>query len=290
MELGVVLLGIALPFFVLWRLSRTRASTAPELDVAAEQLGVAHAEQEALYIAGDGDALKRGLNQHHLALFVPHATALGLYREVLAAVERAAPELLTGIPEVISPDVLEVNFAETLTELGRYDDALRVTSPASDIPLCEAGRRCARSWVLSLLGRPEDAVRELEGVNEPSLLAYRAEYWFNVTFAQLIAGNLDAAADALQRSRDVMVRESSRRNFYFLLARLRWAQGRRDEALSHFETAAKHRWRWQGGAGLLAWGDALKELGRDDDARAAWAQCISQDPQSLAAAIARQRI
>ena len=33
-----------------------------------------------------------------------------------------------------------------------------------------------------------------------------------------------------------------------------------------------YRWRWQGGAGLLAWGDALKELGRDDEARSAWTQ------------------
>ena len=119
---------------------------------------------------------------------------------------------------------------------------------------------------------------------------YKAEYWFTLAFAQLTAGRLAEAERALKSSEGVLVRSSSQRNFHFLLAQLRWKQGRRDEALTHFETAAKHRWRWQGGAGLLAWGDALKELGRDDDARAAWAQCLSQDPQSLAAKAARDRL
>lgn len=244
---------------------------------------------ERVYTAGDGEKLLRGLSRERLEVYVPHATALGLYREAEDQLQRRASRLLTSPPATELERLLIVNFAETLSELGRPDEALRLTEFTSSFPLTESGRRCIRGWILSAQGRAELALAELEGAESAALGNYQAEYWFTLAFAQLTAGRLDEAEVALQSAKAVLVRASSERNFEFLMAQLRWKQGRRDEALTHFETAAKHRWRWQGGAGLLAWGDALKELGRDDEARAAWAQCIAQDPQSLAAIAARER-
>lgn len=292
MELGVVLVGLALPFFVLWRLSRSKPADVPEAESrpASDFDAEAHERQEQLYIAGDGDALRAGLNIADLNQFVPHATALGLYAEALAAFEQDEPEV-EGLSEAGgSLSLLDVNAAELLSELGRYDEALRLLERESEFPLLEAGRRCTRAWVLTLLNRSDDAVAELENADDDPLENYKAEYWFTLAFAHLTAGRLDEAEHALKASEAVLVRASSQRNFHFLVARLRWKQGRREEALTHFETAAKHRWRWQGGSGLLAWGDVLKELGRDHEARAAWAQCSAQDPQSLAASAARDRL
>ncbi len=293
MNLGVVLVCIALPFFVLWRLSRSKPSNAPEAESrpARDFDREAHARQRRLYIAGDGEALRAGLNVEDLGQFVPHATALGLYAEAIEAFEKEEPEfeVLSDTSDT-SLSLLDVNAAETLSELGRFDEALRLLEHESEIPFLEAGRRCARAWVLTLLNRPDEAVAALDDADVDSLDNYKAEYWFTLAFAQLTAGRLDDADRALVGAEKVLVRASSQRNFQFLLAQLRWKQGRRDEALTHFETAAKHRWRWQGGSGLLAWGDVLKELGRHDEARAAWAQCISQDPQSLAAKAAHDRL
>ena len=51
-----------------------------------------------------------------------------------------------------------------------------------------------------------------------------------------------------------------------------------------------HRYRYQGGEGLLLWGDALARLGRLDEARAAWALVGERDPESESAVTATARL
>lgn len=67
-----------------------------------------------------------------------------------------------------------------------------------------------------------------------------------------------------------------------------------DVASGHYARALARRAAWslrgQGGDGLLAWGDTLATLGRAEQAAAAWRLVIERDPESYAAALARERL
>ncbi|MGV3623544.1 MAG: tetratricopeptide repeat protein, partial [Archangium sp.] len=109
------------------------------------------------------------------------------------------------------------------------------------------------------------------------------ELWLTRAFVHRKRGAVDACESALHHASRTAVRASSKRNLEFEWAELHRARGDFPRALAHYEAAAKHHWRWQGGSGLLNWGTLLQQLGRTDEARAAWTQCLEQDPQSLAA-------
>ena len=80
------------------------------------------------------------------------------------------------------------------------------------------------------------------------------------------------------------------RNGLFLRARFRAATGEVDAALDDFEKAANMPYQAQGGDGLLAWGDLLRTLGREAEARRAFALVEERDPESESARHARERL
>lgn len=243
---------------------------------------------ETLYIRGDGEAVLAQLETTGLDHFVPKATALGLYKEAIAEVE--GTPLLTEPPPDDPTWLLQVNLAEALSELGRFDEAKRLLETPCESALIESGRRCTLAWILSHHGAQQEALGLLEDVDVESLGPYQCEYWLTLAFAFLKASELERCESALREANTCAVRASSQRNVEFLRASLHQARGDTTAALTHFEAAARHRWRWQGGSGLLAWGDLLAQLGRHEAARAAWTQCTTQDPQSLAAVTARERL
>lgn len=288
MDVVLTVVALLLPVVMLWRLSRVSAAPADEAAVPdmLDASDVSDVPQiERLYMRGDGEAVRALLDDAGLYDFVPKATALGLYAEALEAVAPA----LSGLSVLdLAEATTLVNAAEPLTELGRFDEALEVLQGTSPFPLVEAGRRCARAWALTLLNRHDEALATLRDADVDALLDYRCEYWLTLAFVQRNRNALDDCEAALHAAAKVAVRASSRRNLEFQWAELHRARGDVSRALAHYEAAARHPWRWQGGAGLLSWGTLLAGLGRHDEARAAWAQCASQDPQSLAAGEAKR--
>lgn len=240
-----------------------------------------------LYDAGNGEALLEHLEKFPLEHYVPIATSLGLYNE---AVSVMVPLLREFSTDGFMQALLLVNTAEPLSELGRYDEALALLETPCPFELIEAGRRCTRSWILSTLDQHDEARKLLSGIGPQSLHVYRCEYWLTLARIEMRAGSLDACEDALLTATKVAQRASSRRNVEFHWAELHRARGDFTRALKHYGAGATHLWRWQGGSGLLNWGTLLAQLGRHHEARAAWTQCLEQDPQSLAAIEAKQRL
>lgn len=239
------------------------------------------------YVAGDGVAVSERLHTLSVGDYVPLSLALGLYAE---AAEKAAR--CTGRPRWWRPSdsVLYVNAAEVFSEMGDFERGLSLLNFRSVISYVEGARRCTRAWILVTLSRPHEALAELSPVEPIELYDFQCEYWLTLAYAQRSLGDLDACEAALRNATDSIVRASSSRNVEFAWAELHRARGDTDRALARYEAGAKHAWRWQGGSGLLNYGTLLSELGRHDDARAAWQQCVTQDPQSLAAIEAKQRL
>lgn len=251
------------------------------------ELALPRSPIQQLYVEGDGEALLQQLDALSPDEFVPLATALGRYEEAWATVAAALPTLDRS---VYLEALLVVNAAETLSELGRHDDALELLAFESELTFVEGGRRCTRAWLLTSTRQAQEALRLLEGVEPIALYEYQCEYWLTLAYAQRTLGDLDACEAALRNATDSIVRASSSRNVEFAWAELHRARGDTGRALARYEAGAKHVWRWQGGSGLLSYGTVLAELGRHHDARAAWQQCVTQDPQSLAAIEAKQRL
>ncbi len=105
-------------------------------------------------------------------------------------------------------------------------------------------------------------------------------------FALLAAGRVDDAEIALDRGAKLARRISSKRNVLFLRARLSAARGDWDGAERLCREAVQHRFRGQGGAGILLWAEALKQLGRPAEADAALRLVAQRDPESEAAVTA----
>lgn len=291
-ELTLTLLGLAaliLPLLALIRLGRSAGRQPlpePPLLAAAPLRPPAH----DLYCQGEGEALLESLPSLALDYFVPLATALGLYAEALEEVQRTAPELLDPQTRLTSwhAMLLRINLAETLSELGRHQEARALLSAPLEDPFLDTGRRATLAWVLTLEGRAAEARSALNGAVAGCLGAeYRAEVHLTGAFVALAQGELDEAHAALREARSSAVRASTVRNVLFLEAELASRRGDHSDALRLFQLAADHRWRWQGGAGLLRWGRLLAQLGRTEEAHSAWARCVAQDPQSSAASEAR---
>ncbi|MFT3711189.1 MAG: tetratricopeptide repeat protein [Archangium sp.] len=192
-------------------------------------------------------------------------------------------------------DVLRLNEAEALACLGRLDEALSwapADASRSGYSLLIAGLAAHRAWVLAELGRVDEARRELTAWAPwaGALAVYEAEWHLSSFAVELAAKNFDAAEAALVSAERIAQRESSKRNVHFSRGRLFCARGAFAEALPHFERGAASAYRWQGGAALLDWGDALQQLGRVGEAREAWQRCVERDGQSPHAATARDRL
>lgn len=214
--------------------------------------------------------------------------AAGRYREALAWHE--VP--VHGVWSDEGRGLVRLNVAEALACLGRLEDSLAMTDfPASTWGLLEAGVAAHRAWVLAELGRIDEARATLErsAAQRTELGDFEAEWHFSAFVVALAARDFMSAGHALDAAAACAVRGSSERNVHFLRGRLEFARGDVAAAVAHFERGGALPYLGQGGAALLEWGDALAQLGREEEARAIWARCVRDDPQSPSAIAAARR-
>lgn len=272
---------------VLWA-GRGAHAPLPEVVTPREDPDALH----AAYAAGDGERVAELLPGAELNTQIALSTALGRYQEALDLAADFAPETLDPTqPLDALLRVVRLNVAEALSELGRYGEALALVEAPLDDAYLETGRRTTRAWILVLLGRVDEAVALLREVRPGALgRDYAGEVFLAAAFALTAAGDLANARALLDEGRLATVRASTERNLLVLEAELAWKEGDLARARERFEQAAAHRWRWQGGAGLLRWGELLAQQDDAAGARAAWTRCVAQDPQSRAAETARRKL
>lgn len=216
--------------------------------------------------------------------------SLGRYRDALA-LDPGPSVPRNWVWALAQSNLAEAEYCQGLIE--RAD--ARLWSP--EVDAASAASRLARTWVA--LQRAWLAVEQGDGSKALAVLAptspshsslsYRAEWHFTAAAAHSLAGHPEAADKALEAGAKIAVRSSSVRNALALKGILMLARGKQRKAERWLSRAAAHRWRGQGGGALLAWGDVLAELGKREQARAAWRRAVTQDPQSSAARIAATR-
>jgi tetratricopeptide (TPR) repeat protein len=215
--------------------------------------------------------------------------AAGRYREALEWRARWPGES----PDAHTAALVRINEAEALACLGRWEESLAMVEFESTNDFIRTGAAAHRAWVLAELGRIGAARAALR---EPRVSAgwlppeYRAEFHFAGYAIAFAARALTEATVALDAAQSAILRESSRRNLDFYRGRIAFAQGDAAAAIAHFERGGQSRYRCQGGASLLEWGDALAQLGRGPEAGDKWQRCLSEDPQSPAARLAEGRL
>lgn len=221
--------------------------------------------------------------------------SVGRYREAL---ERAArmPEDMRPSPGVRLPTdyaLVQINLAEALYNLGRWEEAERILDPlhnvANDSWLLGSGVIMQRAWIASHRGRAAEAWALME--QRPYLgPRYQSEIHFTRAAALRELKRLDEAEREARAGLLAAVRPSSVRNAHFVLGHVEIARGNLAAAERHFATGAANRWQGQGGDGLLAWGDCLAAQNRRAEAETAWNLAIARDPQSECASIATSRL
>ncbi len=227
------------------------------------------------------------LSHHCVNQLVCIDIAAGRYAEAL----RWRAHLVDAAAHPEMELLIRVNEAEALACLGRLGEALAWVDRDSSWEWLRAGSAGCRAWVLSLLGEVAQARAALAGTSAGQLpVPYRAEWHLSEAAVAMAAGEWSAAEGALNEAQALAVRESTRRNVHFMRGQVRLKEGRVAEALEAFSEGERSVYPWQGGDARLAWGDALMAAGRSEEARAVWARCIECDPQSPAAAMARERL
>jgi tetratricopeptide (TPR) repeat protein len=222
--------------------------------------------------------------------------SMGRYRDALRVASPVLERLRGHENALVAgvPVLVDINRAEAEYNLGLWAEAeARLERPEARCdgsPICHAGSRLQRAWILAHRGRGEEALALCDETNLDDLPGvYRAEPHYCRAAALLALGRLDAAESSIREGQSVAKRTSSERNGHFMLARVAARRERWSEAEALCRRGAEHRWRHQGGEGLLLWGDALARLGRDDEARAAWTLAGERDPESESARLASER-
>ncbi len=210
----------------------------------------------------------------------------GRYSAALAA---EPPGCMPGnARDALALALIQVNLAEAEYNLGRWDEAGARLRPLDlacwCYPIARAGLLQQRAWIAAHSGRPAEAL-DLCASADPRWLPprYRAEYHFTRAAALLAAGRVDDAETALDRGAKLARRVSSKRNVLFLRARLAASHEDWDSAERLCREAVQHRFRGQGGDGILLWAEALKQLGRQVEADGALRLVAERDPESEAA-------
>jgi tetratricopeptide (TPR) repeat protein len=191
--------------------------------------------------------------------------------------------------------LVQVNLAEAEYNLGRWEDGLarldRMRSLIRPDPNSNAGGLQQRAWILAHLGRHPEAWSAAAAVRLEDLARiYHAEHHYTLAHIALTQGDARMALAYAESGLRVARRASSLRNGALLRARSRAALGETSVALAEFERAAAMPYRAQGGGGLLAWGDLLRSLGREEEARRAFTWAVERDLESEAARIAEKRL
>ena len=191
--------------------------------------------------------------------------------------------------------LIQINLAEADYNLGDWAGAwerLRsLDAPASGFPITQAGLLLQRAWIAAHDRRGAEALALWEQADIRGLpQAYRAEHFFTQVSVLLALGRVEEAEEAALAGESAALRSSSQRNAVFMLARVVAAGSEWEAAEALCREAAGHRYRHQGGDGLLLWGDCLVKLGRTGEARQAFALAIERDAESESAARARYRL
>jgi tetratricopeptide (TPR) repeat protein len=212
------------------------------------------------------------------------------------ALEVAAPWMAPA-PHRLPPlwPLFQVNVAEAEYNLGRWLDALarldHMRERCAALGIARAGEAQQRAWILAHLDRAAEARNAMSEVRLGDLPGiFHAEYQFTLAKVALAGRDLPLALQAVDAGLAVARRMSSKRNGLFLRARIHTARQDPVAALKDFEEGAGMTYRGQGGDGLLAWGDLLRSLGREDEARRAFALAVERDPESESAGQARDRL
>ena len=190
--------------------------------------------------------------------------------------------------EALGLALIQINLAEADYNLGRWDAAgarLRGLDLACwCFPIARAGLLQQRAWIAAHRGRAAEAL-ELCDSMKPRWLppTYRTEYYFTRAAALLAAGRIEDAEAAVGQGQRLARRLSSKRNALYMRARVAEARGDWVSTERLCRDAANHAFRGQGGAGLLLWAQALKQLGHHPEAEAALRLVAERDPESAAA-------
>ena len=216
----------------------------------------------------------------------------GLYRLAVGADPR--PDEAAGASRAMLA-LIQINLAEADYNLGRWAEAearlAGLDDDAAPLAITRAGLLQQRAWIAAHTGRPDLAAGLCAQVSIQWLpRAYHAEYFFTRAAAFLAQGRLDRAAREVQSGERSCVRVSSRRNALFLQARIAAAGDALEEAERFCRRGAEHRFRGQGGDGLLLFGDVLARLARPAEAAAAWRLSLERDPESESAGRAAGRL
>lgn len=187
---------------------------------------------------GHGDALGNAARDRSVDV-----TGVGSHREALKLVDPAKEEL---------DDEDRVVACEALRQLGRFDEALlHLRRPAMAVNV-EARRRCCNVRVLVDLNRLEEARERLRPLNVNVLAREKCEVMLTTALVQLKEAALDDCEVSLHSASKTAELAPEKRDVEFAWAELWRARGDMPRALTHYQDAAKHTWRWQGGPGLLA--------------------------------------
>lgn len=278
-----LLVGVAV--FLLWR-GRSLATTAiPAL--RAHSLLIRGEYERALVVVDRLERRQLGTFSANYVCCV--LISAGQYRRALA-IGNAHQTVDFWWP------LLQVNLAEAEYNLGEWEKALArldlAIEKGNDFdPVTRTGEACQRAWILAHLGRQEEAAAAHARAAVDHLPAeYASEYHFTRGYLALLKGHAAEALAAIDEGRRLAVRVSTHRNGLFLRARALALAGDTEAALAEFERGANHEYKYQGGDGLLAWGDLLFRLGRPDDADRAWRLAVERDPESESAIVAQKRL
>jgi len=218
--------------------------------------------------------------------------AAGKYQEALALPERF---LVRGPRDTATELLVQINLAEAEYNMRLWDDAWErlwdLDPLAAAFPIARAGLAQQRAWIAAHTGRPDEALHFWRRADLDDLPRnYHAEHFFTGAVASLGAGRHDGARRCALAGASVAIRPSSKRNAYFIRARVAAAMDEPARAESLCREAAASPYRGQGGDGFLLWGDLLTALERPGDARQAYALAIGRDPQSESARLAAERL
>jgi len=221
----------------------------------------------------------------------------GRYREALAIPDRfmAAARERGRIEDPGSHALLRINLAEALYESGEEEAALEqlssVEAAGATSPLAASGLSCLRAWIRIHRGEVAAARADLDAVDPAGLGEfYEAELHMTRAALEREAGDPGQALVHARKGLETARRPSSERNALFLLADLAARRGETEEARETFRRAVDHRYRGQGGDGLLRYASFLESSGDAAGALAALRLCVERDPEGARAREAAARL